>query len=86
MLISVGIDPTGNVYLFVYHGLTLRILVIMCVSVVPTIGAKISEVSLVSPLMTMKTRKLLKGHQSRIVSFDWSPDKRHLVSGGQVHQ
>ena len=72
--------------MFVYHGLTLRVLVIMCISVVPTIGAKISEVSLVSPLMTMKTRKLLKGHQSRIVSFDWSPDKRHLVSGGQVLQ
>lgn len=51
---------------------------------VPSVGLKIPEVSLVSPFMSMKTRKLLKGHQSRIVSFDWSPDKRHLVSGGQV--
>lgn len=42
------------------------------------------EVSLISPAMNIKSRKTLKGHRGRILHFDWSPDKSHLMTAGQV--
>ncbi|XP_026680495.1 guanine nucleotide-binding protein subunit beta-2-like [Diaphorina citri] len=34
--------------------------------------------------INIKTRKTLKGHVSKVLCSDWSPDKRHLVSCSQV--
>lgn len=48
-------------------------------------SAKISDVSLVAPLQSMKTRKTLK-HHLKVIAFDWSPDQRHIYSGGEVSQ
>ncbi|CAH2217800.1 jg26334, partial [Pararge aegeria aegeria] len=31
----------------------------------------------------LKMRRVLKGHQSKVLCCDWSPDKRHLVSSSQ---
>ncbi|XP_003382384.2 PREDICTED: guanine nucleotide-binding protein subunit beta-5-like [Amphimedon queenslandica] len=45
-------------------------------------SAKISDVSLVAPLQSMKTRKTLK-HHLKVIAFDWSPDQRHIYSGGE---
>lgn len=42
------------------------------------------EVPLVSPVMNIKCRKTLKGHRGRILHFDWSPDKKHVMTAGQV--
>lgn len=32
---------------------------------------------------TIKTRRILKGHQGKVLCLDWSTDKRHLVSSSQ---
>lgn len=32
----------------------------------------------------MKVRRILKGHQGKVLCMDWSDDKRHLVSSSQV--
>ncbi|CAK1584150.1 unnamed protein product [Parnassius mnemosyne] len=31
----------------------------------------------------LKLRRVLKGHQSKVLCSDWSPDKRHIVSSSQ---
>ncbi|XP_045537491.1 guanine nucleotide-binding protein subunit beta-5 [Papilio machaon] len=31
----------------------------------------------------LKLRRVLKGHQSKVLCADWSPDKRHIVSSSQ---
>lgn len=35
-------------------------------------------------LPNIKPRKLLRGHQAKVLCSDWSPDKRHIVSSSQV--
>ncbi len=47
-------------------------------------GQNEAEVSLISPVMNMKCRKVMKGHRGRILHFDWSPDLRKVVTAGQV--
>ena len=32
---------------------------------------------------TIKQRRILKGHQGKVLCLDWSTDKRHLVSSSQ---
>ena len=32
----------------------------------------------------MKVRRILKGHQGKVLCMDWSGDRRHLVSSSQV--
>lgn len=32
---------------------------------------------------TLKLRRVLKGHQAKVLCSDWSPDKRHIVSSSQ---
>ncbi|CAG9564389.1 unnamed protein product [Danaus chrysippus] len=32
---------------------------------------------------TLKLRRMLKGHQAKVLCADWSPDKRHIVSSSQ---
>lgn len=34
--------------------------------------------------MNIKPRRVLKGHQAKVLCSDWSPDKRHIVSSSQV--
>ena len=37
------------------------------------------------PIMTIKTRRVLKGHQGKVLCMDWCvKDKRHVVSSSQV--
>ncbi len=40
----------------------------------------------VEPLSTLnvKQRRVLKGHQGKVLCMDWSADKRHIVSSSQV--
>ena len=33
---------------------------------------------------SLKQRRLLKGHQGKVLCMDWSKDKRHIVSSSQV--
>ena len=54
--------------------------------VVSTSTQKEEEVSLISPVMAMKPRKVLKGHRGRVLHFSWSPDKNHVLTAGQVRQ
>jgi guanine nucleotide-binding protein subunit beta-5 len=35
------------------------------------------------PPIAWKPRRILKGHQSKVLCVDWSQDKRHLVSSSQ---
>lgn len=32
-----------------------------------------------------KARRILKGHQGKVLCMDWCSDKRHLVSSSQVN-
>jgi hypothetical protein len=34
--------------------------------------------------LNIKARKILKGHQGKVLCVDWSQDKRHVVSSSQV--
>ena len=37
------------------------------------------------PIMTIKSRRVLKGHQGKVLCMDWCvKDKRHVVSSSQV--
>ena len=47
------------------------------------VGDSVQPIPVTSPLYTFKSRKTLKS-QSKIMSFDWSPDQRHIIAGGQV--
>lgn len=35
-------------------------------------------------LPNLKVRKILKGHTAKVLCFDWSSDKRHIVTSAQV--
>jgi WD40 repeat protein len=35
------------------------------------------------PPFTTKSRRILKGHQGKVLALDWSNDKRHMVSSSQ---
>jgi hypothetical protein len=32
----------------------------------------------------LKARRVLKGHQSKVLAIDWCCDKRHIASSSQV--
>jgi len=34
--------------------------------------------------INVKPKRMLKGHQAKVLCSDWSPDKRHIVSSSQV--
>jgi len=34
--------------------------------------------------INVKPRRILKGHQAKVLCSDWSSDKRHIVSSSQV--
>ena len=34
--------------------------------------------------LNIKPRRVLKGHQGKVLCMDWSSDKRHIVSSSQV--
>ena len=34
--------------------------------------------------LNIKSRRVLKGHQGKVLALDWSLDKRHVVSSSQV--
>lgn len=34
--------------------------------------------------VNIKPRRVLKGHQAKVLCSHWSPDKRHIVSSSQV--
>lgn len=52
---------------------------------------KLNDVSLSSvserleliAFLNIKPRRLLKGHQAKVLCLDWAPDKRHIVSSSQ---
>ena len=59
----------------------------MCSSDPVAVGivcAEQDEVLATAPVMNLKQRRCLKGHRGKILHFDWSPDKSHLVTAGQV--
>ncbi|XP_022243567.1 guanine nucleotide-binding protein subunit beta-2-like [Limulus polyphemus] len=37
------------------------------------------------PPLNIKPRRVLKGHQGKVLCSDWSLDKRHIVSSSQVN-
>uniref|UniRef100_A0A1B0AHA4 Uncharacterized protein n=1 Tax=Glossina pallidipes TaxID=7398 RepID=A0A1B0AHA4_GLOPL len=42
-------------------------------------GANRKQIAFVN----IKPRKILKGHQTKVLCTDWSPDKRHIISSSQ---
>jgi len=51
-----------------------------CVCVVAMVAQRLESLS----TFTMKPRRVLKGHQGKVLCMDWSADKRHVVSSSQV--
>jgi guanine nucleotide-binding protein subunit beta-5 len=47
--------------------------------VVTTVAEKLEAL----PPFTTKSRRILKGHQGKVLALDWSNDKRHMVSTSQ---
>ncbi|KAJ0174398.1 hypothetical protein K1T71_010544 [Dendrolimus kikuchii] len=43
------------------------------------VGARLEAIS----FPALKLRRVLKGHQAKVLCSDWSPDKRHVVSSSQ---
>ena len=50
-------------------------------STVSTVAQRLENVG----QLNIKPRRVLKGHQGKVLSLDWSHDKRHLVSSSQVN-
>jgi WD40 repeat protein len=46
---------------------------------VTTVAEKLDSL----PPFTTKSRRILKGHQGKVLALDWSNDKRHMVSTSQ---
>ncbi|EDW07944.1 guanine nucleotide-binding protein subunit beta-5 [Drosophila mojavensis] len=44
-----------------------------------TIAERLEQIAFVN----IKPRKVLKGHQAKVLCTDWSPDKRHIISSSQ---
>lgn len=53
---------------------------IFCHLTVATVAERIENMTGVN----IKPRRLLKGHQAKVLCLDWSQDKRHIVSSSQV--
>lgn len=52
----------------------------MCVTSVHQVAEKVEAVAALS----IKTRRVLKGHGNKVLCMDWCKDKRRLVSSSQV--
>lgn len=50
-----------------------------CICLVTTVAEKLDSL----PPFTTKSRRILKGHQGKVLAIDWSNDKRHMVSTSQ---
>lgn len=49
------------------------------VYLVTTVAEKLDSL----PPFGTKSRRILKGHQGKVLAIDWSNDKRHMVSTSQ---
>lgn len=47
--------------------------------VVSTVADRLEMITFIN----IKPRRVLKGHQAKVLCSDWSPDKRHIVSSSQ---
>lgn len=56
------------------------IFMLMCVTSVHQVAEKVEAVAALS----IKTRRVLKGHGNKVLCMDWCKDKRRLVSSSQV--
>ena len=56
----------------------------VCVCAVSTVGQHEPDISVLNPVMNVKSRKTLKGNQGKILHFSWSADRKHIVMGGQA--
>jgi WD40 repeat protein len=52
---------------------------IKLIYLVTTVAEKLDSL----PPFTTKSRRILKGHQGKVLAIDWSNDKRHMVSTSQ---
>ena len=52
---------------------------IFLIFLVTTVAEKLDGL----PPFTTKSRRILKGHQGKVLAIDWSNDKRHMVSTSQ---
>ena len=66
-----NVSPSVFIYL-----LSLRELIFFLVT---TVAEKLEAL----PPFTTKSRRILKGHQGKVLALDWSNDKRHMVSTSQ---
>lgn len=73
MIISLG-ESNNNVFLIILFN----------VCIVYNLVATVAERLEIINYMNIKPRRVLKGHQAKVLCSDWSPDKRHIVSSSQV--
>lgn len=68
----------NNFFSFVY--LTEKKNFSFCfIYLVTTVAEKLDPL----PPFSTKSRRILKGHQGKVLAIDWSNDKRHMVSTSQ---
>ena len=58
----------------------MHIAMLFIIPSVSTVAQRLENVG----ILGIKPRRVLKGHQGKVLSVDWSHDKRHLVSSSQV--
>lgn len=54
---------------------------LLCFVSVASIADRLEAINCIN----VKPRRILKGHQAKVLCSDWSPDKRHIVSSSQVY-
>lgn len=52
----------------------------LCLTAVSAVAERLEVIN----YLNIKPRRVLKGHQAKVLCSDWSPDKRHIVSSSQV--
>lgn len=53
----------------------------LCFVLVASVADRLEAINCIN----VKPRRILKGHQAKVLCSDWSPDKRHIVSSSQVY-
>ena len=63
-----------------FYNWLYRVNTVVYVCAVAMVAQRLESLS----TFTMKPRRVLKGHQGKVLCMDWSTDKRHVVSSSQV--
>lgn len=68
-----------NIETFSFSRLSYDFVIFALFTLVSSIAERLEIIN----YMNIKPRRILKGHQAKVLCSNWSPDKRHIVSSSQ---